>query len=115
LSTLLDSVPKRSGTELTDREYEAPLTHVEREGVSHGYHDNSDDEPDQRKAPEQEADYQADKVECFPSLSLPIEDKGLESKPLKCSTNLGFRVSIFKLKPLLFSSRDLCLNELEIS
>ena len=46
---------------------------------------------------------------------LPIEDKGLESKPLKCSTNLGFRVSIFEPKPLLFSSRDLCLNELEIS
>jgi hypothetical protein len=47
--------------------------------------------------------------------SLPIEDKGLESKPLKCSTNLGFRVRIVEPKPLLFSSRDLCLNELEIS
>jgi hypothetical protein len=46
---------------------------------------------------------------------LPIEDKGLESKPLKCSTNLGFRVRIVEPKPLLFSSRDLCLNELEIS
>lgn len=46
---------------------------------------------------------------------LLLEDKGLESKPLKCSVELGFRVSIVESKPLLFSSRDLCLNELEIS
>lgn len=40
-----------SDLRLTDREYEAPPTHVERERVSHSYHDNGNDEPDQRKAP----------------------------------------------------------------
>lgn len=52
---------------------------------------------------------------CMHRLGLLLEDKGLESKPLKCSVELGFRVSIVESKPLLFSSRDLCLNELEIS
>ena len=48
-------------------------------------------------------------------ITLPIEDKGLELKPLKYSVKLGFRVTIVKSKLLLFSSRDLYLNELEIS
>lgn len=69
LSTLLESVPKGSGFELTDREYEALSAHVEWERVCHRYHDNSDDEPNQRKAPEQEADYQTGDIEFFPGLS----------------------------------------------
>ena len=57
------------GRKLTDGKYEAPPAHVEGERVRRGYHDDRYGEPDQREAPQQEPDEQADEVEGFAGLS----------------------------------------------
>jgi hypothetical protein len=44
----------------------------------------------------------------FGCLNLLLEDKSLESKPLKLHTNFRVRVSSSESKPLLFCSRSLC-------